>query len=84
MNIKAPRVEKIRLKLNFVDTFCMDANGCSGSLAILWRQGMELELVYSRKYVIAALFYSDPPKTQWLFFFVNGPPSEPKEDSFGN
>ena len=51
------------MKLNFVDSFCVDANGCSGGLAILWRQSMELEVVYSSRYVIVALIYSDPPRT---------------------
>ena len=80
--IKTLRVEKIRVKLNFVDSFCVDANGRLGGLAILWRHGMELEVVYSSRYVIATLIYSNPPRTPWLFFFVYGPPSRAKRKQF--
>nr|POF11779.1 hypothetical protein CFP56_74437 [Quercus suber] len=82
MKITALRVEKIRVKLNFVDSFCVDANGRSGGLAILWRQGMELEVVYSSRYVIASLIYSDPPRSPWLFFFVYGPSYRVKRKQF--
>ena len=43
---------------------------------------MELEVVYSSRYVIATLIYSNPPRTPWLFFFVYGPPSRAKRKQF--
>jgi hypothetical protein len=67
------KIEKIRLSLNFVDCFCVEAFGKAGGLALFWRKGVDLEVVYSDNQIIAALIYSDPPDSTWLLLTIRGP-----------
>ena len=67
------KIEKIRLSLNFVDCLCVEAFGKAGGLALFWRKGVELEVVYSDNQIIAALIYSDPPDSTWLLLTIRGP-----------
>ena len=60
---KSRRIERIRSSIGFVDKFCVEPVGKSGGLAIFWKAGMDLEMVYSDKNVIASLVYSDPPSS---------------------
>uniref|UniRef100_A0A2N9ELU6 Endonuclease/exonuclease/phosphatase domain-containing protein n=1 Tax=Fagus sylvatica TaxID=28930 RepID=A0A2N9ELU6_FAGSY len=48
--------------------------GKAGGLAIFWKAGVEMEEVYSDRFVIALLIYSDPPDAAWLLIAVHGPP----------
>jgi hypothetical protein len=43
-------------------------------LAIFWKQGVEMEVVFSNHNVIAALVSSDPLDHVWLLLAVYGPP----------
>ena len=52
----------------------MDPVGKSGDPAIFWKAGVDLEIVYSDKNVIASLVYSDPSSSPWLFLLIYGPP----------
>ena len=71
---KLHRIERIRSSIGFVDKFSVDPVGKSGGLAIFWKDGVDLEIVYSDKNVIASLVYSDPPSSPWLFLLIYGPP----------
>ncbi|KAF3951928.1 hypothetical protein CMV_022471 [Castanea mollissima] len=71
---KSRKIEKIRSRIGFVDKYCVDPVGKSGGLAIFWKAGVDLEIVYSNKNVIASLVYSDPPSSPWLFLLIYGPP----------
>ena len=71
---KSRRIERIRSSIGFVDKFCVEPVGKSGGLAIFWKAGMDLEIVYSDKNVIASLVYSNPPSSPWLFLLIYGPP----------
>ena len=71
---KSHRIERIHSSIGFVDKFCVEPVGKSGGLAIFWKAGMDLEIVYSDKNVIASLVYSDPPSSPWLFLLIYGPP----------
>ena len=71
---KARRIERIRSSIGFVDKFCVELVGKFGGLAIFWKAGMDLEIVYSDKNVIASLVYSNPPSSPWLFLLIYGPP----------
>ncbi|KAF3951838.1 hypothetical protein CMV_022555 [Castanea mollissima] len=48
--------------------------GKSGGLAIFWKAGVDLEIVYSDRNVIASLVYYDLPSSPWLFLLIYGPP----------
>ena len=71
--IKTSNVRNICDRLNFVDSWCVDSVGVSGGLALFWRMGADLEVVFSDKNMIVALGYSDPPEALWLLFAIYGP-----------
>ena len=80
--IKSTRINKICDRLKFVDSWCVDADGLSGGLALFWRLGVELEVVFSNKNMIVASDYSDPPEAPWLLFAIYGPIQRSKKEKF--
>uniref|UniRef100_A0A2N9F3J3 RNase H type-1 domain-containing protein n=1 Tax=Fagus sylvatica TaxID=28930 RepID=A0A2N9F3J3_FAGSY len=46
-----------------------------GGLTLFWMKGVELEVIFVDKNVIAFLVYSDPPSSFWLFLAIYGPPT---------
>jgi hypothetical protein len=72
--IKAPKVDRLRLAMGFNSSFCVDSIGSAGGLTLFWSLGVDIEVVYSNNNCIAALMYSDPPKSSWLLIGVYGPP----------
>ena len=72
--LKSAGIDKIKSKLNFFDSYCVDAMGKAGGLALFWRMGVDLEVVFFDGNVIAALIYSDPVRSPWLLFCIYGPP----------
>nr|POE54654.1 hypothetical protein CFP56_47295 [Quercus suber] len=76
--IQSPRINRIKTCLNFFDYFYVEANGRAGGLALFWRMGVDLEIVYSDSNVIASLIYSDPDRSPWMLFCVYGPPRRAK------
>ena len=79
---KTPRIGKINSKLKFVDFHCVEPSGRFGGLALFWRLGVDLEVVYSDINLITALIYSDPPNTPWLLFAIYGPCKRNKKMNF--
>ena len=80
--IKSMRINKICDRLKFVDSWCVDADGLSGGLALFWRLGVELKVVFSNKNMIVAVVYSDPPEAPWLLFAIYGPIQRSKKEKF--
>ena len=80
--IKTSNVRNICDRLKFVDSWCVDSVGVSGGLALFWRMGVDLEVVFSNKNMIVALVYSDPPKAPWLLFAIYGPYQQSKKRNF--
>ena len=80
--IKSKRINKICDRLKFVDSWCVDANGLSGDLALFWRSGVDVEVVFSNKNMIVALVYSNPPEAPWLLFAIYGPNQRSKKEKF--
>ena len=76
--IKSPRINRIKTHLNFFDCFYVEANGRAGGLALFWRMGVDLEIVYLDSNLIASLIYSDPERSPWILFCVYGPPRRAK------
>lgn len=70
---KPPRIGKINSKLKFGDFLCVEPSRHFGGLALFWRLGVNLEVVYSDINLITALIYFDPPNTPWLLFVFYGP-----------
>ena len=60
----------------------MEPSGRSGGLALFWRLGVDLEVVYSDLNLIVALVYSNPPNSPWLLFVVYGPCKSSKKMNF--
>ena len=79
---KTPRIGMINYKLKYVDFHCVEPSEHSGGLALFWRLGVDLEVVYSDLNLIAALVYSDPPNSPWLLFAVYGPCKSSKKMNF--
>ena len=59
--IKTPKVKSICDRLKFVDSWRVDSVGIFGGLALFWRMGVDLEVVFFYENMIVALVYSDPP-----------------------
>uniref|UniRef100_A0A2N9J1A1 Reverse transcriptase domain-containing protein n=1 Tax=Fagus sylvatica TaxID=28930 RepID=A0A2N9J1A1_FAGSY len=71
---KSPKIDRLKVSTEFAHCFCVDSVGKAGGLAIFWKAGVEMEEVYSDRFVIALLIYSDPPDAAWLLIAVHGPP----------
>jgi hypothetical protein len=82
--VSSPRLEKLKVGMGFSNFFCVDSEGKAGGLAIFWKLGVELEVVFSNSHIIAALVYSDPPDNVWLLLAVYGPPYFSKRKKFWN
>ena len=53
--LKSAGIDKIKAKLNLFDSYCVDAIGKAGGLALFWRMGVDLEVVFSDDNAIVAL-----------------------------
>ncbi|XP_065629740.1 uncharacterized protein LOC136067578 [Quercus suber] len=76
------KINKLCNRLKFVDSWCVDSNGKSGGLALFWRLGVKMEVVFSDRNMIVALVYSDPPEAPWLLFAIYGPFQRSKRKKF--
>jgi exonuclease III len=81
--LKVQKIERIKLSLSYSYYFCVESLGKAGGLALLWKQGVDLEVVFSNKHIIASLIYSDPPDSPWMLLSIRGPPSRNFKKSFG-
>ena len=68
------RLAGIRDLLQFGHHYGVSIIYHSGGLAIFWKAGVDLEIVYFDRNVIASLVYFDPPSSPWLFLLIYGPP----------
>ena len=80
--LKSAGIDKIKSKLNFFDSYCVDAIGKARGLALFWRMGVDLEVVFSDDNAIVALIYLDPVRSPWLLFCIYGPPRRTKRKRF--
>ena len=51
---------------------------------MFWKFGIDLEVVYLDRYVIASLIYLNPPNSAWLLITVYGPPYVAQRSKFWN
>ena len=70
----SPKIKKLCMGMGMADYFCVEAVGRDGGLALFWKKGVEIEVIYSNNNVIASLIYSNPPETAWLLINVHAPP----------
>ena len=80
--LKSAGIDKIKSKLNFFDSYCVDAIGKARGLALFWRMGVDLEVVFSDDNAIVALIYLDPVRSPWLLFCIYGPPRRTKRKRY--
>ena len=71
--VKSPKIDRLKLSMGYANCFCVNSVGKAGSLALFWKLGVELEVIFSNNNVITSLIYSDPPDTPWLLISVHGP-----------
>jgi hypothetical protein len=81
--LKVLKIERIKLSLSYSDYFCVECTGRAGGFALLWKQGVDLEVVFSNKYIIASLIYSDPLDSPWMLLSIRGPPTINSSKNFG-
>uniref|UniRef100_A0A2N9G7V8 Reverse transcriptase domain-containing protein n=1 Tax=Fagus sylvatica TaxID=28930 RepID=A0A2N9G7V8_FAGSY len=79
--VKSPRIENLKAGMGFSNCFSVDSINKAGGLAIFWKQGVEMEVVFSNHNVIAALISSDPLDHVWLLLAVVAKDSEKKGGS---
>ena len=80
--VDTPRIDSINRRLGFANFFSMDCFGRAEGLALFWKAGVDLEVVFSNNNIIAAFVYSDPPESPWLLILVYGPPYFAKRKKF--
>lgn len=80
--VKIARFERIKRSIDFVGFHCVEAVCKAGGLAVLWKQGVKLEVVSANKNVVASLVYSDPPDQVWMLLNIYGPHSQVGKEHF--
>ena len=55
--VKIARFERIKRSIDFVGFHCVEAVCKAGGLAVFWKQGVKLEVVFANKNVVASLVY---------------------------
>ena len=81
--VSSPRIDKIKHSLGFANFYCVDSEGKAKGLALFWKLGVEMKVVFTNKNVMASLVYSNPPDNPWLLIVVHGPPYLIKRKNFG-
>lgn len=71
----SPRMDSLKFSLGFENHCVVEPSGKAGGLTLFWMKGVELEVIFVDKNVIASLVYSDPPSSFWLFLAIYGPPT---------
>ena len=79
---KSPKIDKLKNSMGFSDCFCVESVGKFGGLALFWKAGVELEMIFSNKYSIVALVFSDLSSSPWLQMAIHGPPYLGKKRRF--
>uniref|UniRef100_A0A2N9J510 Reverse transcriptase zinc-binding domain-containing protein n=1 Tax=Fagus sylvatica TaxID=28930 RepID=A0A2N9J510_FAGSY len=54
--INSPKVDRLKRSLGFADSFCLDCVGRAGGLALFWKLGVDLEVIFANRFVMAALW----------------------------
>ena len=80
--VKSPIIDHMRSKMGFYGSYYVDAIGKAGGLALFWKVGVKLEVVFENKYVLASLVYSDPLENVWLLITIHCPPYVAKRRKF--
>ena len=80
--VSSPRIDRIKHNLGFANFYCVDSEDRAGDLALFWKLGVEMEVVFTNKNMMAYLVYSDPSNTPWLLIAVHGPPYLIKRKKF--
>ena len=71
---KSPRIEKLKNSLGFAHCYCFGSAGRTGGLALFWKMGVDLEVIFANKNVVVSLVYSDLSNSVWMLISVHGPP----------
>ncbi|KAJ1417306.1 Zinc finger, CCHC-type [Sesbania bispinosa] len=68
------KVEQFRRKLRFHQSFCVEANGLSGGLALFWRHPIDIHISnYNNNFIHTTINTNDSPKV-WEATFLYGSP----------
>ncbi|KAF6148202.1 hypothetical protein GIB67_011977 [Kingdonia uniflora] len=59
---------------NWVDVPASGAHERAGSICVLWKDNIDIEVVFCNKYMINILMKFDPTETPWMTFFFYGNP----------
>jgi exonuclease III len=80
--IASPKLESLNRRLGFSRFFGVDCIVKAGGLALFWKHGVDLKVIFSNNNVIATLVYFDPLETTWLLIAIHGPPCLVKQEKF--
>lgn len=53
-----------------------------GGLALVWKQGAELDVSFVNHHILTVVLYSDPCNQPWMISFVHGPTNWNEKDNF--
>ncbi|KAK4263572.1 hypothetical protein QN277_028965 [Acacia crassicarpa] len=74
--IKSARVRRIRIKCGFDHDLYVEPEGLAGGLAVWWKGGISLTVLYKSKNIIHTVIESTGIKVLEYATFVYGPPKE--------
>ncbi|XP_026441532.1 uncharacterized protein LOC113340622 [Papaver somniferum] len=72
--IKSSKILQHVRTLNFPNQFFVTSIGRSRGLCLLWKDGFNLDIIYSDNNMLHCLFHSDPAKPKWVLSCVYGSP----------
>ena len=82
--INSPKVDRLKRSLGFANSFSPDCVGKAGGLALFWKLGVDLEVIFANRFVMAALVYSDLLKMLGCLLLFMGRLIYPKRRNFGS
>ncbi|KAG6624127.1 hypothetical protein CIPAW_16G004600 [Carya illinoinensis] len=75
------KFDAIKRKLGFIGCFVVDARGCSGGLALLWNQDVNLEVLNFTQHHISVWLMSDDGVRKWMLTGFYGHPKVSKRNA---
>ena len=81
--INSPKVDRLKRSLGFADSFCLDYVGRAGDLALFWKLGVDLEVIFANHFVVVHWSIRILLRMLGCLLMFMGRPICPKRRNFG-
>ena len=78
------KISPLLTQLGFVNIVYINPIRKAGGLCFAWKNGLDIEPLYSNNNLINVIIFSDPPNTPWMLSLVYGPPYSSLKANFWN